>query len=58
MLISIKISKKIVFFSGSDTPIMLFFMLINVNMPTIIAILTCMSRRNSCSAQLSMKKVL
>ena len=32
--------------SGSDKPRMLFFPLINVKMPTIVGILTFMSRRN------------
>ena len=32
-------------FSGSDKPIMLFFMLINFKMPTIVGILTFMSRK-------------
>ena len=35
---------------------MLFFLLIKVKMPTIVGILTFMSRKNSCSAELSMKK--
>ena len=34
-----------------------FIMLINVKMPTIIGILTFMSRKISCLAELSMKKV-
>ena len=38
--------KKFSFFSGSDKPRMLFFMLINVKMPTIVGILTFMSRKN------------
>ena len=33
-----------------------FIMLINVKMPTIVGILTFMSRINSCSAELSMKR--
>ena len=34
---------------------MLFFLLINVKMPTLVGILTFMSRKkNSCSADLSM----
>ena len=32
-------------FSGSDMPKMLFFLLINVKMPTIVDILTFMSRK-------------
>ena len=38
--------KKFGFFSGSDKPRMLFFLLINVKMPTIVGILTSMSRKN------------
>ena len=37
---------------------MLFFQLKNVKMPTIVGILTFMSRKNSCSTELSMEKVL
>ena len=37
---------------------MLFFTFINVKMPTIAGILTFMSRKKSCSLELSMKKVL
>ena len=33
-------------FFGSDKPRMLFFLLINVKMPTIVGILTIMSRKN------------
>ena len=33
-------------FLGSDKPRMLFFPLINVKMPTIVGILTFMSRKN------------
>ena len=38
--------KKLSFFLGSDKPGMLFFMLMNVKMPTIVGILTFMSRNN------------
>ena len=38
--------KKFLFFLGSDKPRMLFFPLINVKMPTIVGILTFMSREN------------
>ena len=55
MLISIKYQKAQLF-SDSDKPIMLFFLLINVKMPTIVGILTFMSRKNSCSVELNMKK--
>ena len=37
---------------------MLFFPLINVKMPTIIGILTFISRKILCLVDLSMKKVL
>ena len=45
MLISLKISRNSDFL-GSDKPRMLFFPLINVKMPTIVGILTFMSRKN------------
>ena len=38
--------KKFTIFSGSDKPRMLFFLFINVKMPTIVGILTFMSRKN------------
>ena len=57
MPISIKISRNSAFL-GSDKTRMLFFPLINVKMPTIVGILTFMSRKSSCSVELSMKKVL
>ena len=46
-------------FWGSDKPRMLFSPFIIVKMPTIIVvvILTFMSRKKSCSVELSMKKV-
>ena len=44
MLISITISRNSAFL-GSDKPRMLFFPLINVKMPTIVGILTFMSRK-------------
>ena len=37
--------KKFSCFSGSNKPRMLFFLLINVKMPTIVGILTFMSRK-------------
>ena len=43
-----KTSRNTVFFficSGSDKPRMIFFLLINVNMPTVVGILTFMSRK-------------
>ena len=45
-------------FLGLDYPRMLFFPLITVKMPTIVGILTFISRKISCSTELSMKKVL
>ena len=45
MHINIKISRNLDFLS-SDKPRMLFFPLINVKMPTIVGILTFMSRKN------------
>ena len=57
MLISIKVSRNLAFL-GSDMSRMLFFPLINVKMPTIVGILTFMSRKISCLVELSMKKVL
>ena len=42
-------------FLGSDKPRILFFLLINVKMPTRVGILTFMSRKNSCLAELRIK---
>ena len=59
-LISITISRNSAFL-GSDKPRMLFFLLINVEIPVIVGILTFMSRKAgkiSCSVELSMKKVV
>ena len=39
-------------------PMLLFFQLINVKMPTSVGILTFMSRKIICLIELSMKKVL
>ena len=39
--------QEIQLFSDSDKPRMLSFLLINVKMPTIVGILTFMSRKNS-----------
>ena len=47
--------KKFGFFSDSDKSRMLFFLSINVKMPTTVGILTFMSRKISCSVELSMK---
>ena len=57
MLIKSKMlkNKNFLAFRCSDV---VFFMLINVKMPTIVGILTFMSRINLCSVELSMKKVL
>ena len=38
--------KKFSFFSDSDKPRMLFFLLLNVKMPTIVGIFTFMCRKN------------
>ena len=46
ILINTKISRHSSFFSCSDKHKMLFFLLINVKMPTIIGILTIMRRKN------------
>ena len=46
MLISVKYQEIQLFFLGSHLPTMLFFLLINVKMPTIVGILTLMSRKN------------
>ena len=47
--------KKFSIFSGSEKSRMLLFLLINVKMPTVVGILTFMSRKISSSAELSMK---
>ena len=47
--------KKFLALSFSDV---VFIMLINVKMPTIVGILTFMSRIISCSAELSIKKFI
>ena len=46
MLISIKIARNADFFSGLDKLRMLFFLLINAKMPTIVGILSLMRRKN------------
>ena len=46
------------FFSGLDKLITLFFLFINVKLPTDVGILTFMSRKMSCSAELSIEIVL
>ena len=51
-----KISRNSTFL-GLDKPRMLFFLLKKVKMPTIVGILTVMSRKILCSAELCMKKV-
>ena len=50
--------KKSNVFLGSGKTRMLFFLLVNVKMPTTVGILTLMSRKISCSVELKMKKVL
>ena len=44
--------------SYSDKPRMPLFQLINVKMPTVVGILTFISRKISCSVELSMKKAI
>ena len=39
--------QEIQLYAGSDKPRVLFFLLINVKMPTNVGILTVMSRKNS-----------
>ena len=53
MLISIKISRNDQLFSSSDKPRKLFFLLINVKMPTVVGILIFMSRKNFILMQLA-----
>ena len=55
MLISINISRNLAF-SESDKTMMLFFPLINMKMPTIVDILTFISRQKSSSAEMSMNE--
>ena len=55
MLINIKRSRNSAF-SGSDKWRRLFSPLMNVKIPTFVGILTFMSRKISCSVELSMKK--
>ena len=43
---------------GSDKPRMLFFLLINVKMPTTVGILTFMSRKNFMLSWVEQEKVL
>ena len=57
LLIKLKYS-QIKKFLGLTLSHVVFIMLINVKMPTIVGILTFMSMINSFSADLSMKKVL
>ena len=52
-----KYIKKFSFFSGSDKPGMLFFLLINVKMPTTVGIVTIVSRKISCSVEFGTKNV-
>ena len=42
-----KISRNLISFLGSNNPRMLFSLLINVKMPTIVGILTFMSRKKN-----------
>ena len=48
--------KKFGFFLGSGKPRMLFFPLINVKMPTVVGILTCMSRKSFMLSWVEHKK--
>ena len=50
--------QEIQLFSGSNKPRMLFFLLINAKMPKTVGILAFMSRKNSCSTEVSMKRVI
>ena len=50
--------KKFSFFQTQVSRECFFFLLINVKMPAMFGILTCMSTKISCSIELSMKKVL
>ena len=58
MLISIKKNQEIQLCAGSDKPTMLFFLLINVKMPTTVGILTFTSRTNLILSRVDMKNVL
>ena len=55
-LMSIKISRNSDF-SGSDKPRLLFFLLINVKMPTTVCILTFMSIKNFMLSSVEHKKI-
>ena len=57
MLIRIIVSSNSAFL-GSDKPRMLFFPLINVKKPTIVGILTCMSRKIFMLSGVEHEKVL
>ena len=57
MLISMKILRNSAF-SGSDKLRNLFFLLINVKMPTIVGILTFMSRKSFMLNRVEHGKVL
>ena len=48
---------KFSFFRLSNKPLMQFFLLINVKMPSTAGILIFMSRKTSCSAELSINKI-
>ena len=52
-----KIPKKKKKFLALSLSAVVFITLINVKMPTIVGILTFMSRKNFVTAELSMKKV-
>ena len=57
MLISFKIKRNSAF-SGSDKWRRLFFQLINVKMPTVVGILTFMSRKNFMLSRVEHEKVI
>ena len=44
--------------AGSDKPRMLFFLLININMPTSVGILTFIGKKLSCSAIITLVSLL
>ena len=50
--------KKVIIFQAQISLECYFFLFKNVKMPTIVGILTFMSRKISCSFELSMKNVL
>ena len=53
-----KTIRKLCIFSGSDKPRMLFFLLIKVEMPTIVGISTFINRKNFMLNSVEHEKVL